>query len=99
VFPKIEELASKCLYHNYVLVSQPGASSADFVDEQSAPHLRRWLVNKDDGVVSSLSVSEITGKIDSNGLSALIEKKCGATVNRVDLAGKIAPVNDYLTLD
>lgn len=64
-------------------------AASDFVDQQSASWLRKYVVEKADNIAASVAIPEVKGVIDGGALSSLLEKKCGASVTKVDTDGKV----------
>ncbi|KAI2008810.1 hypothetical protein LOZ52_005397 [Ophidiomyces ophidiicola] len=82
---------SSCPSDFYILVSQPGVHVLDYTSRKSAPRLREKVLKKIDSVKSSFAVSEVVGNIDIEGLTALLEIKCGAEAIGVDGASGSFP--------
>lgn len=69
---------SSCPSDFYILVSQPGVHILDFSNRRSAPRLRERVLQQDDLIKSSFSVSEVVGEFDAASLQKQLEKECKA---------------------
>ncbi|OAL74756.1 hypothetical protein A7D00_0350 [Trichophyton violaceum] len=69
---------SSCPSDFYILVSQPGVHILDFSNRRSAPRLRERVLQQDDLIKSSFSVSEVAGEFDAASLQKQLEKECKA---------------------
>ena len=77
-----------CTSDTYIIVSQPGVSVADYSGLGTAPHLRRNILGDDLTIRSSLTVNEVLGQIDVDGLSRVVQDKCEAGHLRIDASSK-----------
>lgn len=84
VYEAILSGLQQCPSDIYVIVSQPGINAVDFHDQYSAPHLRQKISGIDKNIRSSVSVSDVVGRIDAEMLSTTLQKKCGAGLLRVN---------------
>jgi hypothetical protein len=84
------EALDKCPSGTYFVVRQEGVSSADYLDELSAPHLSHYL-GGNNGIKSAMSVTEAVGGVDAGTISQHLQTKCGAEVMHVSLSSKPAP--------
>jgi hypothetical protein len=66
-----------CPTRNYVVLEQPGVSSADYVDGRAAPQLSQYMAGKHDQVKTTLAVPEIVGQVDWTAVTEYLSSKCG----------------------
>jgi hypothetical protein len=85
----VTEALDKCPSRTYFVVRQEGVSSADYLDELSAPRLSHYLGGHN-GVKSTMSVSETVGSVDAGIVSRHLQTKCGAQVIDVNLSSEPA---------
>jgi hypothetical protein len=83
------EALDTCPSGTYFVVRQEGVSSADYLNELSAPHLSHYLGGHN-GVKSTMSVSEAVGGVDAGTISQHLQTKCGAEVMHVSLSSESA---------
>jgi hypothetical protein len=76
-----------CPSETYILVTQPSVFAADFAAPGAAPNLRRALVN-DTGLATAIGVPEVLGDVDMYMVEVELERICGASVVRADVASK-----------
>lgn len=84
------EALDSCPSRTYFVVRQDGVSSADYLSELSAPHLSHYL-GGNNGVKSTMSVSEAVGGVDAGLISQHLQTKCGAEVMHVGLSSEPLP--------
>lgn len=71
-----------------MIVSQPGVNAADYQDRFSAPHMRQNIAGDNKNVRSSITVSNVMGALDAEGMSKEVQERCGAEVLHVDASSK-----------
>lgn len=71
----VASLVEGCSSDTYIIVSQPGASIADF-SQQSTPHLRRKLSGGDQQTKSTVTVSNVLGSVSSKDMLSGLKKQC-----------------------
>ncbi|KAF2099140.1 BIG1-domain-containing protein [Rhizodiscina lignyota] len=90
----LSELLKTCDWDNYILVSQPSQSPADFSNWGAYPHIRRWLEKRDDTVKTATAVPEVIGEIDIDAIAQQLELGCKATVEDVETSAGYAPIGN-----
>lgn len=78
------EALKECPTKNYVVVEQEGVSAADYADGRSTPRLAHYMAGQQHEVKSTVSVSDVVGKVDVAEITKYLEAKCG-TVKSVQL--------------
>ncbi|KAL8724710.1 MAG: hypothetical protein Q9166_007798 [cf. Caloplaca sp. 2 TL-2023] len=80
----IKSQLSICPSDTYIVVTQPGVHAEDYSDRYAAPHLRRKVLGEDERVESTMSVTDVVGKVDAEALVDAMKDDCGAALLRVD---------------
>ncbi|MCJ1414700.1 hypothetical protein MMC32_001027 [Xylographa parallela] len=84
----------KCPSDIYIIVSQPGAATADYKSQHSTPYLRRCVSGEDKHIRSSFTVPEVLGEIDTTALSNTLEQQCGAGTLNIDASTGLFDIVD-----
>ncbi|MCJ1393728.1 hypothetical protein MMC18_006604 [Xylographa bjoerkii] len=84
----------KCPSDIYLIVTQPGATAADYRSQHSTPYLRRSVSGEDKHVRSSFTVSEVLGEIDTTALAKTLEQQCGAGTLSIDASTGLFDIVD-----
>ncbi|KAB8238636.1 BIG/ATPase V1 complex, subunit S1 [Aspergillus alliaceus] len=77
----LDDLSSKlsaCPSDYYVIASQHGVHSTDFLTRKSAPRLGAKMTGKDKSIRSTLMINEVVGVLEAKKIQSVIEKECGA---------------------
>ncbi|KAL4921619.1 BIG/ATPase V1 complex, subunit S1 [Aspergillus aurantiobrunneus] len=75
---------SVCPSDYYVIASQPGVHSTDFVTIKSAPSLGAKMTGKDKTIRSTMSVNEVAGVLETKQFRDILETECGAQATVID---------------
>ncbi|KAE8348643.1 BIG/ATPase V1 complex, subunit S1 [Aspergillus coremiiformis] len=82
---------SSCPSDYYVIASQPGVHSTDFLTRKSAPRLGAKMTGKDKAIRSTQTVNEVFGVLEAKEIRSIIEKECGAQTTVIDGASGSYP--------
>jgi hypothetical protein len=84
---EISSTLSTCPSDYYILVSQPGVSTADYASKDTTPALASRLSPKPQrAILSSVSVPDVAGPVDTVEISRNIASVCGAQVVDINTA-------------
>lgn len=90
----LSSVLKSCEWDNYILVSQPSQTAADFTKWGAYPHMRRWLDGKDENIKTATAVPEVVGEINIDSLAKQLELECKASVEDVDASAGYVPIGD-----
>lgn len=82
-----------CPSRTYFVVRQDGVSSVDFLDRLSAPRLATYMTGEQAQIKTTISASEVIGKVDTHALSEYLQTACGADASHIHIESE-----DTLTL-
>ena len=84
----VETSLGRCFTDSYVLVSQPGATAADYDRKDSIPQMQARMLGKEGRAFSKLAVRDVVGQISLEKLSKLLQDKCDAGITKVDASSE-----------
>ncbi|KAJ5938222.1 hypothetical protein N7454_004564 [Penicillium verhagenii] len=84
VFDEVSSALDTCPSDYYVVVSQPGVHSTDFLTHKSAPRLGAKMLGKDRSIRSKMSVNEVAGVLDAKQIKNFLVEKCNAQTTAID---------------
>ena len=84
----VEASLGRCFTDSYVLVSQPGATAADYDRKDSIPQMQARMLGKEDRISSKFAVRDVVGQISLERLSKLLQDKCDAGTTMVDASSE-----------
>lgn len=85
---KIESWLQSCPSDAYVLVSQAGATAADYDNRDSVPQMQARIQGKEGKIGSRIAVKDVLGDMGLQNLSRLLQDRCDAGITRVDASSK-----------
>ncbi|KAI9728989.1 MAG: hypothetical protein M1828_000074 [Chrysothrix sp. TS-e1954] len=94
----LSRLAVQCPSDTYILVSQPGLSAEDLAAREAMPMLGRDVKDSTICGGSSVSVANVMGNVDVEGIAERLRKGCGAVVEEVDYSSMARPKSQQVRI-